>query len=421
MKKLYRSKFVAITLALMMIFTSVVSATPTAGAVVCDEGFYASNDVLFYNPCADICSAGGSTGVTVGSDEGLPGPTTDYLNGFGIQEKAELPANKERYLYAESATGLKWQVLAALHYRAAIMDPTSGIMNGGVAFTKTTKVEGQAASKEALDDALAAANEFILMARSVYDIDVTSDAASLKTEQWGSVFLAFDAGLTYQKAGKTYDQSPYVMNGYDTKHFSMAWIGSPVDIGSDRTAGKKDTNKAGALSILAYLEGMTVESDCSSSGAVPGGIVETALNYTLDAPASNGTNDPSQAKQAYREAMPQYNGSNAVYPQVTDCGRFVSTVMHASGADTEFPAVGVGTLISYMNSSSKYEALGSVNFGSLQPGDIMATPGHIILFTGDVNGYFAADASFYERVPSVRVTGSPMWMLSEGAGVWRLK
>jgi len=420
MKNIYKSKIISFTLAFIMACTSVVYAAPDAKAVVCDQAFFASNDVLFYNPCADICSEGSSTQVSVGSDQGLPSPTIDYLDALGIQAKANLPENKERYLYAESVTGLKWQVLAALHYRSAIMDPKKGIMDNAT-FATTTKVEGQAASKEAQDDALAAANELITLAQEVYSINVTASADTLKIEQWGNAFLAFYAGLLYQQAGKTYDQSPFVMNGFDDQHLGMSWLGISAGLDPTHTAGKKDPNRAGALSILAYLDGVKVESECSSSGAVPGGVIETALNYANDAPVDNGTTDPSQAKQAYREAMPQFNGSNAVYPQITDCGRFVSTVLHASGADTDYPDVSVGRMIDYMDGSSKYEALGPVDFGSLRPGDVLATPDHIILFTGDVNGFFAADASFYERIPSVRDKGNPMWMIGEGADVWRLK
>jgi hypothetical protein len=401
----------------VLIINSTISAT-TATAVTCDQDFYSGNGVLFYNPCADICSLDSPTSASVGSDSGLPSKTTDYLNGLGVQIKSDV--GKDRYLYAESKTGLMWQVLAALHYREAGMDPEKSLF-GGEELGSGTNEDGQNIVDDPKEDAVNAGKHFIEMAKGVYGIDPSLSPETLTTEEWGKSFLAYNSGYLYEKSGNTYDQSPYVMNGFDDDHQNMKWLGAPVDPDTSTGAGKRDANKAGTLAILAYLNGMTVESDCSSSGAVPGNIVQTALNYANDTPAENGMTDPGLAKQIYRDAMPQYNGSNAVYPQITDCGRFVSTVLHASGADLDFPPVSVGVMIRYMNESSKYEFLGTPSFSELRAGDIMATPGHIILFTGENNGYMAADASYEERIPSVRTSGSPMWMLGAGSGVWRLK
>ncbi len=49
--------------------SKVSAAGETSGGAKCDEQFYSSNDVLFYNPCATSCSAGGS-GSTVSTLRG---------------------------------------------------------------------------------------------------------------------------------------------------------------------------------------------------------------------------------------------------------------------------------------------------------------------------------------------------------------
>ena len=416
----HMKKPIIIVLALLFTLTSAVSTTRRVDAVGCDESFYSQNDILFYNPCSEACSADSTTSVVVGNASGIPLTTVDYLDGLGVQAKADGPENKNRYMYAESQTGLKWQVLAALHYREAGMVENASIVDGSPLGSGQNE-DGVTIVSDPNQDAVVAAELFITLAKKIYGIDPSIYGDTMTIEQWGSAFLAYDTGLLYKQRGKTYDLSPYVMNGFDEQHLGMAWLGSPFDRDEDRTAGTKDRDRAGALSVMVYLKAITVESECSPSGAVFGDIVQTALSFANDTPASDGTNQPSDAKQAYRDAMPKYNGTDATYPQITDCGRFVSTVMRASGADPEFPPVGVGKLTSYMNNSPKYQSLGTVAFADLRPGDIMAIPAHVILFTGEVNGYMAADASLTERVPSVRKVGSPLWMLDNGAEVWRLK
>lgn len=410
MKRIIYVVFMFLFLVSSVIITQPANTYATTSS--CDEGFYSDSDILYYSACAEVCSPGGASVQTGGSS--LPDATTKYLDGRGI--KALVDQNKARYDKAQSVTGVPWQVTAALHYREAGMNPASSIYNGAP-LGSGVNVDGQNVVADPLQDAVLATQHFVNMAKGVYGIDIVKSLSTMTTEQWGNAFLAYNRGYLYKQNGKTYDQSPYVMNGLDDAHMNMSWVGTPAD----PAVSGVDGNKAGALAVLQYLGGMTLTSTCSSSGAVAGDIVKTALNYTRDTPADNGMTDPSLAKQAYRDAMPQFNGQNAVYPQVTDCGRFVSTVYHASGADTSFPAVSVTVMVDYMNNSPKYQALGSPPLSELKPGDIMATSGHIIIYTGPNGPYMAADASFTERVPSVRTIGGPMWIESNGGHVWRLK
>jgi len=406
----------ALIIASLVISLTGISSN-TANALVplsCDEGFSSTNGNFYYDQCDNICSPDSSTSIVVGDNSALPAATVSYLDGRKIKDLAE--QNKDRYMYAQTKTGLPWQVVAAIHYREAGMSATQSIFNGAKLGTGIN-VDGQNVVSDPNEDALNAANHFIKMASGVYGIDLSVTPESITLEQWGNAYLAYNRGYLYKQAGKTYDQSPYVMNGFDASHVNMSWVGKPAD----PAVSGIDGNKAGALSVLVYLGGAKLSSDCSSSGAVSGDIVKTALNYTRDTPATDGMTDASLAKEAYRKAIVEFNGAPASYPQITDCGRFVSTVLHASKADESFPAVGVGSLIKYMNSSPKYQALGSIQMNELMPGDIMAIESHIIIYTGKNGDYVAADASYEQRVPSVRNSSSPTWMIANGASVWRLK
>ena len=397
----------------VIVFASIpfLQSQATYAAPECDTDFYSSNDVLFYNPCENLCSTGDGSVVE------LPAQTVNYLDGRDLRALAE--ANMDRYKAAEAATGVMWQVVAAIHYREASMDPALSIFNGAP-LGSGTNVDGKEVVSDPNQDAVNAAKTFVELADSVYGIKI-SQGASISTEQWGQAFLAYNRGYLYKQNGKTYDQSPYVMNGYDDDHMDMSWVGKPAD----PAISGVDGNKAGALAVLAYLAVNIDAVECESEGsAVAGDVIKTALAFALDRPVADGENDVSLTTEAYANAFPNFNSAAFAYPAITDCGRFVSTVMRASGVDPDFAEVYVPTLIDYMNGSSKYESLGAVGFDQLQPGDILATGGHIILYTGQVQAdseYYAVDASFYDRVPSVRKSGGVTWMIGEGAGVWRFK
>ena len=400
-----------LVLSLVSITGTSVSALETAK---CDKRFDSANNVLYYDQCDPVCSPSSSTSVIVGGGTSLPAETVSYLDGRGIKNLAT--QNQARYDYASSQTKVPWQVIAALHYREAGMSATQSVYNGA-ALGSGINVDGQNVVSDANTDATNAATTFIGLAQGVYNIDVTAPADSITLEQWGNAFLAYNRGYLYKQNGKTYDQSPYVMNGFDTTHMNMSWVGKPAD----PAASGVDGNKAGALAVLVYLGGAQLTSNCSTSGAVAGDMIKTALNYARDTPAPDGMTSPTDAKETYRKAIVEFNGTTATYPEITDCGRFISTILHASNVDANFPAVSVTAIINYMNSNSKYQSLGALTMMDMQPGDIIATPDHIMMYTGTNGSHVAVDASYQERVPSVRTAASVTWMVTNGASVWRLK
>jgi len=154
----------------------------------------------------------------------------------------------------------------------------------------------------------------------------------------------------------------------------------------------------------------------NGNGVVAGNIIQTALNFALSKPATDGMTEKSDARDTYQAAKEQYNPLG----QWSDCGVFIATVMIASGADTKYPLVNVDEQHNYVKSHpEKYLIIENPTESDLQPGDILISTGHTTLYTGGT-GYTDVDASLDDRVPSVRDSGSHVTMIRDGAIIARI-
>lgn len=103
-------------------------------------------------------------------------------------------------------------------------------------------------------------------------------------------------------------------------------------------------------------------------------IVQTALSLAWPTPPEDATppRDPDYPTTAYTQAVNQYNPSESG-ANSEDCGVFVATVMHMSGADPNYPTVGTTAQAEYVLSHPNlYQVMYSVSSTSqLEPGDIL--------------------------------------------------
>ena len=199
-----------------------------------------------------------TSGLTIPA---LPKTTIEYLEGRDVKNLYQ--QNMERYQAAQEAEGVPAAVMAALHYREAGMDPRRSISNGAILGTGVN-VDGVNVVADANQDAINMAKHFKRMAQYVYGIDVVK--TPMTAELWGQAFLAYNRGFLYKRADRTYDQSPYVMNGVDENHLNMRWIDAD-------TVRGVDGNKAGALTVMYYLaNASTVSSNeaCAGTAGVAG-------------------------------------------------------------------------------------------------------------------------------------------------------
>jgi hypothetical protein len=145
--------------------------------------------------------------------------------------------------------------------------------------------------------------------------------------------------------------------------------------------------------------------DCSDGATSPdaAGIVAEAINLSWP-DSSHGTTPTS----AYESAYTQYDPGGA---GVADCGSFVATVMHATGADPNYPDSGTGAQYSYVEShKSLYDVQTLTSLDQLQPGDIVILggaggtggEGHTWIYIGkQPNGDYSASASEGQRAANL--------------------
>ncbi|MDX2973151.1 phage tail tip lysozyme [Kribbella solani] len=194
------------------------------------------------------------------------------------------------------------------------------------------------------------------------------------------------------KATKTPGDAAYAFGRY-FERFSL-----------DPNAAEYDNRRANAKRVFDTFAGSAPASGSGGGGgcgAGSGNIAEVAKNLAWPQDGHNGV-AASIAKPEYVAAMEKYNDGSSGIDPYSDCGRFVATVMHMSGADPDYPNVSTDTQRIYLESSGKYLSWHGEPQGGMQPGDILNGPGHTYLYVGpwgDGNGYNAAAASLHGHVP----------------------
>ncbi|MFF0265819.1 phage tail tip lysozyme [Kribbella sp. NPDC004536] len=189
-----------------------------------------------------------------------------------------------------------------------------------------------------------------------------------------------------------------------------------------------DKRRANARHVLETFGGGAPAGDpkaptADPCGAGSGNIAEVAKNLAWpQGPHDHWSVEASAAKPEYVAAMAKYNdGPNGETPY-SDCGRFVATVLHMSGADPKFPNVSTSVQKQYMLDHPEiYDHWDTTPPGGMQKGDILNGPGHTYLYVGpwgDGNGWNSAAASLGQHVP----TGDNLYNVGpDGFWVFRVK
>jgi murein DD-endopeptidase MepM/ murein hydrolase activator NlpD len=173
---------------------------------------------------------------------------------------------------------------------------------------------------------------------------------------------------------------------------------------AERTANAQhvlDTFGGGAPST----DPKAAAADPTGCGAGSGNIATVAKNLAWpQGPQAHWSVDASAAKPEYVAAMAKYNdGANGETPY-SDCGRFVATVLHMSGADPKFPNVSTSVQRQYMLDHPEiYDHWENEPPGGYKPGDVLNGPGHTYLYVGswgDGGGWNSAAASLGQHVPT---------------------
>jgi hypothetical protein len=207
--------------------------------------------------------------------------------------------------------------------------------------------------------------------------------------------------------GSGYEQTVvYVTNVYDLLTSGLTQ-GDPSYGGNNGKVVDQDTsgNSSAADS-----------SNCQTSQG-QAAIVQEALSLAWPEPydVANPPRDPMTPTSAYSAAVQKY------YPGApfngADCGTFVGIVMHASGADPNYPSEGtIAQQIYVENHPNLYTIVtGATSTADLQPGDILIVnstltegndgSGHTFIYVGpQAGGWNEAGASMDEYMPQLGTT-----------------
>lgn len=389
------------------------SSAPTVQALISDDAKSIFNDTVWYKP-----GVGANTGIC----------SVD-ISGSNLPADLLAAINKLKSVYeqASAATGVPWQVIAAMHYREASNNPNGDLQAGnpiGGPYVKDStvyKAPGYGYPKSLEESAEFAARYLIekvnagLVKKSVNipspDPEGLKDA--LFSYNGRADFYARQAQeLGFNPATQPYEGSPYVMNNYDEVHKNMK-----IATGDGGGINAVDT-RFGAFTIYSRLGGATASETGCSGGAVLGSAVKTAINYAWpDYREAPYTKLKPEYAAAIAKAINdgQYVGGLPGEPGV-DCGGFTTRVMIDSGADPGFNyggkiSNGAGNTLQqkkYLDeavATGKYLKLGpQTDTADLQPGDIAINSGHTFMYVGSQPG-FDGNAASSSVGPSSR---SPM-------------
>lgn len=340
---------------------------------------------IFFGGILIAAIAGGAGSMSASGTGGDTGPKTctpgdDPKTGISIPEEYVESINQ-----AAGESGFSANVIAAQIYHESGWDPNaqSGAGAQGLAqfMPGTWKEFGNGGDPFNPTDAIAAQGRYMAYLNKFMKGNETDEEHLLRLALAG-----YNAG---QGAVQSY--------GFNLeKMFS-----------DPKKPGYKTETKKYVENIVAAANG-SYTSSCEHSGQVPeGSVVETSMALAWEEKVAL----PFSSAYAYgrAESRPEYVdastklNSDLHTAYFTDCGVFVSTVMRTSGADKGFPARGTSVMMSYLQSSDKYEFFLPQSEGELQPGDILITHGHIFLYTGERNTSAtgrAQGASLYTRPPS---------------------
>lgn len=374
--------FTAILFLQMVIFPFQVSAAK-------DSFFYNSNSIMFYDPDATDCTSAQSLGEALTIDKN---DTTDTIYEF--LTKTRLSSNNDKPLSPVQAAGVMGNMYAESGFNPSAIEITDRQEKGhGLVqwtFGRWDNLEAFAEEQGKPWD------------------DLETQLKFLEKELEGSEKALFDDSLF------TSAEEPAIAAMRFRIIFERA----------DPTVAHDEKREGAAIWAFREYANGTASADCiSGNGIVAGNLVETAVNFALETPASEGMNTKEQARETYQVAKEKYN------PTVhwTDCGGFIATVMYATGVDSNFPPVNTDAQSAYVRSHpEKYLIIENFELTDLLPGDLLYTDGHVTMYTGKAQ-YPSVDASFYNpstgeggRVPSVRNAGSAQWMKDNGAFIARV-
>lgn len=179
----------------------------------------------------------------------------------------------------------------------------------------------------------------------------------------------------FERAGESRDSAPYQNRVRYAQEFYAKFDGAGIAPGSLATqcVGGSGVIDASNLTQLALQISYTREEKAARLGY---GLCDTLIN------CGDGFSKPEyiQAKKIAEEQT----GADPFPGLTASCDRLVATLVRLTGMDPNFPWGDTGTQINYMNNPSNGWV--KVSCQERQVGDVIARPGHIMIYIGKVDG-----------------------------------
>jgi len=369
---------------------------------------YDLNYIYYYDPEGENCIP------TSGSV--IAGENTLY-NGDPILSASALKKIEENRPFYEKAGNkynIPWQIIAVLHFREAGLNRYNP-SNGQGAYQLYSYTAGGKNDNAFLPAGPISDDEFQRQTDIVAKLIRSTYGAGLNLQTDDDVKMFFfryngtassyisqarDLGFSEAEARRG-EGSPYVMNLADEKRDSRKnpnWKQIKSDGGSmDSPANLQP----GAFIIYASLGGSSGYSSCTNNAAGNGDLNKTAIELAWPEHGHGLT-----ARDSYRQALADVGLSTYgdKFARIgASCDAFVATVFRYSGVDPNFVCCGVsnrGATWNYVTNSGRFVEVPN-RPGSLKPGDIRLSNGHIELYV-EVNGVGKiASASYGSRTGEI--------------------
>lgn len=371
-------------LSIIAIVLSLVTITPpkTASAApqTCDTEFFASNDIVTYDPCAEACSADGDDSVSIEDSKETAESVFKFLISTPFSTNGGKPLNAVQAagflgnMQAESGVDAKTIQSGAKYDEGRAKNP--GV--GGYAFGLVQWDGGRrvqliefADKKGTKWDDLETQLNFLKKELEGSEQAIIKDSTFRTTSDPAEAAVRIRA--VFERAGIPHDEN--------RQKYAKAFFKQFKDL---------------APGVVTYGSG----GRCSPGGSGNGDIVATAIMLSYPSRKPNGF---TTAKPEYQKALEE-TGVNKLGDKCSmggySCDAFVATVMRYSGLDKDFLCCGADRQQTYMVSHpDKYKNIGHItNTSQMKPGDIMWRSGHIKIYLGDGR---QADASHCQRTASI--------------------
>ena len=356
---------------------------------------YDLNYIYYYNPDGENCSV--STGSVTSGDNKLYNGE-EILSQAALQKIAE---NKPFYEKSANKYGFSWQLLAVLHFREAglvrynpsngqgayqLYSYTGGGKNGN-AFTPAGPISDEEFQRQTDIVAKLVRDNYGSGLNLSTDDGVKTFFFRYNGTASSYIAQARDLGFSESEARRG-EGSPYVMNLADEQRDSRKnpnWKQITTDGGGMNSPANR---QPGAFVIYSSLGGSTGFSSCND-GSIPGSgngdLNQTAINLAWPE-HGHGLTPRDTYKQALADVgLSTYSDRFARIG--ASCDAFVTTVFRYSGVDPNFACCGIshhGATWNYVTNSGKFVEVPN-KAGSLKPGDIRLSEGHIEMYV-EVNG-----------------------------------